>query len=89
MFLIGTQSTERIDRQRVSADHALDRRRLGFGIGRIGSVISPAIAGVLLAMQWQPAQLFMIAAIPTVLASIGVFVLTPVHQSARSNRVEV
>jgi AAHS family 4-hydroxybenzoate transporter-like MFS transporter len=47
----------------------------GFGIGRIGSVISPAIAGVLLAMQWQPAALFMIAAIPTVLASIGLFVL--------------
>jgi hypothetical protein len=38
-------------------------------------VISPAIAGVLLAMQWQPAALFMIAAIPTVLASIGLFVL--------------
>ncbi len=29
-------------------------------------------------MQWQPAQLFMIAAIPTLIASAGVFVLVRV-----------
>jgi AAHS family 4-hydroxybenzoate transporter-like MFS transporter len=76
MFLIGTQSILNASTANV---YPPIMRSTGvgwaFGIGRIGSVISPAIAGVLLAMQWQPAQLFMIAAIPTVLASIGLFVL--------------
>jgi AAHS family 4-hydroxybenzoate transporter-like MFS transporter len=47
----------------------------GFGIGRIGSVLSPGIAGVLVAMQWKPAELFMIAAVPTVVASVGILVV--------------
>jgi MFS transporter, AAHS family, 4-hydroxybenzoate transporter len=76
MFLIGTQSILNASTANV---YPPIMRATGvgwaFGIGRIGSVISPAIAGVLLAMQWQPAQLFMIAAVPTVIASIGLFVL--------------
>jgi hypothetical protein len=44
---------------------------------------------VLLAMQWQPAQLFMIAAIPTVLASIGVFVLLRFIKAREATAVEV
>jgi AAHS family 4-hydroxybenzoate transporter-like MFS transporter len=75
-FLIGTQSILNASTANVYPPSMRSTGvGWGFGIGRIGSVISPAIAGVLLAMQWQPAALFMIAAIPTVLASIGLFVL--------------
>jgi AAHS family 4-hydroxybenzoate transporter-like MFS transporter len=75
-FLIGTQSILNASTADV---YPPSMRSTGvgwsFGIGRIGSVISPAIAGVLLGMQWKPAALFMIATIPTVLASFGLFVL--------------
>jgi AAHS family 4-hydroxybenzoate transporter-like MFS transporter len=75
-FLIGTQSI--LNASTANVYPPIMRSTgvgWGFGIGRIGSVLSPAIAGVLLAMQWQPSALFMIAAVPTVIASIGLFVL--------------
>jgi len=43
----------------------------GFGVGRAGSVLSPVIAGLLLAMHWTPSQLYMIAAVPTLIAGAG------------------
>jgi MFS transporter, AAHS family, 4-hydroxybenzoate transporter len=43
----------------------------GFGVGRGGSVLSPAIAGLLLAMHWTPSQLFLVAAVPTLVAATG------------------
>jgi AAHS family 4-hydroxybenzoate transporter-like MFS transporter len=75
-FLIGTQSA-------LNASSALiyppSLRSTGvgwgFGIGRIGSIISPGIAGVLVAFHWQPGQLFLIAAVPTLIASIMAYVL--------------
>ncbi|HEY1935962.1 MAG TPA: MFS transporter [Acetobacteraceae bacterium] len=47
----------------------------GFGVGRIGSVLSPGIAGLLVAMHWTPSQLFLIAAVPTLAAAFGAFVV--------------
>jgi AAHS family 4-hydroxybenzoate transporter-like MFS transporter len=47
----------------------------GFGVGRIGSVLSPGIAGALMAMHWTPSQLFLIAAVPTLAAAFGAFVV--------------
>jgi len=85
-FLIGTQSA-------LNASSALiyppSLRSTGvgwgFGIGRIGSIISPSIAGVLVAFHWQPAQLFLIAAVPTLVASLTAYVLmTMLRKSAAS-----
>jgi AAHS family 4-hydroxybenzoate transporter-like MFS transporter len=75
-FLIGTQSA-------LNASSALiyppSLRSTGvgwgFGIGRIGSIISPSIAGVLVALHWQPGHLFLIAAVPTFVASMTAYVL--------------
>ncbi len=75
-FLIGTQSA-------LNASSALiyppSLRSTGvgwgFGIGRIGSIISPSIAGILVAFHWQPAHLFLIAAVPTLVASVTAYVL--------------
>lgn len=47
----------------------------GFGVGRFGSVLSPGIAGVLVAMHWTPGELFAIAALPTLAAAFGAFVV--------------
>ena len=75
-FLIGTQS---VLNATTGGAYPSIMRATGvgwsFGIGRIGSVISPGIAGALLAMQWQPSALFMIAAVPTLLACAGTVVL--------------
>jgi len=41
----------------------------GIGIGRIGGVLGPSIAGLLLALHLDPKSLFMLAAIPPLVAS--------------------
>jgi len=90
-FLIGTQSA-------LNASSALiyppSLRSTGvgwgFGIGRIGSIISPSLAGILVAMHWQPARLFLVAAIPTLAASAAAYVLMRAFAAAhrlRSNEV--
>lgn len=46
------------------------------GIGRVGSVIGPVVAGQLLALQWSTPSLFIAAAIPTLFSCIAVFALS-------------
>jgi AAHS family 4-hydroxybenzoate transporter-like MFS transporter len=46
------------------------------GIGRIGGIIGPSIAGALLAAHWVPSQLFVVAAIPTLTTAALVLVLS-------------
>jgi MFS transporter, AAHS family, 4-hydroxybenzoate transporter len=48
----------------------------GIGIGRIGGIIGPSIAGLLLAFQWTPGRLFMLAAFPTLATSAAAFALS-------------
>lgn len=87
IFLIGTQSVLNASCAGVYPPSMRSTGvGWGFGIGRIGSVLSPGIAGVLVAMQWKPAELFMIAAVPTVLASIAI--LTVHWLVRRRERVE-
>jgi len=48
------------------------------GIGRIGGILGPSIAGLLLAFHWTPGRLFMIAAFPTLATSASAFALSHV-----------
>ena len=41
------------------------------GIGRIGSIIGPIIGGLLLSLRWPTRQIFLVAAIPVVIASVA------------------
>lgn len=41
-----------------------------FGVGRMGSVAGPAIGGLLLSIELDTPTLFLVAAVPGVLASI-------------------
>jgi AAHS family 4-hydroxybenzoate transporter-like MFS transporter len=73
IFLIGTQSVLNASCAGVYPPSMRSTGvGWGFGIGRIGSVLSPGIAGVLVAMHWKPGELFMIAAVPTLMASVGI-----------------
>ncbi len=75
-FLIGTQSALNASSAEIYPSSLRSTGvSWGFGIGRIGSILSPAVAGILLAFNWSPAQLFQIAAIPALAASAFAFVL--------------
>jgi AAHS family 4-hydroxybenzoate transporter-like MFS transporter len=45
------------------------------GIGRVGAIVGPVLAGELIARQWTPNQLFLAAAIPAIIASVVTFSL--------------
>jgi MFS transporter, AAHS family, 4-hydroxybenzoate transporter len=59
------------------------------GVGRIGGIIGPSIAGALLAFHWMPSQLFIVAAIPTLVTAALVFILSNAAKDIQgSNRLE-
>ena len=48
---------------------------MGLGVGRVGSISSPLIAGALISAGWTNAQIFSAAIIPAVVASVAVLAL--------------
>jgi AAHS family 4-hydroxybenzoate transporter-like MFS transporter len=42
------------------------------GMGRIGSIVGPVLAGILLAREWQPWQVLLAGAIPALLALVSI-----------------
>jgi MFS transporter, AAHS family, 4-hydroxybenzoate transporter len=42
------------------------------GIGRVGSIIGPMLAGILLSLDWTPAQIFLAGTIPALIAALAV-----------------
>jgi AAHS family 4-hydroxybenzoate transporter-like MFS transporter len=47
----------------------------GLGVGRIGGIAGPSIAGALLSMGWMPRDLFYAAAVPALVSAITMFSL--------------
>jgi AAHS family 4-hydroxybenzoate transporter-like MFS transporter len=47
----------------------------GLGVGRIGSIVGPQVAGILIGLHWQAHQLFLTAAVPALIAACLVLVL--------------
>ena len=47
----------------------------GLGIGRIGAIVGPTLAGALLGLKWSPHQLFLAAAIPALISAVVIFAL--------------
>jgi AAHS family 4-hydroxybenzoate transporter-like MFS transporter len=45
------------------------------GVGRFGSLISPALGGLLLAWQWQVTSIFLAVALPALLAALCVLLV--------------
>lgn len=52
----------------------------GIGIGRIGAIVSPTVAGVLLDAGWQPLHLYGVFAVVFVLAAACLLLLRPASQ---------
>jgi MFS transporter, AAHS family, 4-hydroxybenzoate transporter len=48
----------------------------GLGIGRIGSIVGPYIAGVLLQLQWVPRDLFLLVTIPALVAALAMLLMS-------------
>jgi AAHS family 4-hydroxybenzoate transporter-like MFS transporter len=42
------------------------------GIGRVGSIVGPMLAGMLLSLDWTPAQVFLAGTIPALIAALAV-----------------
>jgi AAHS family 4-hydroxybenzoate transporter-like MFS transporter len=47
----------------------------GLGVGRLGAIVGPMIAGALIARQWSGTSLFYAAAVPAALAVVGTLAL--------------
>jgi AAHS family 4-hydroxybenzoate transporter-like MFS transporter len=56
---------------------------MGLGVGRVGSIASPILAGSALAAGWSNEQIFMAALVPAAVAAISVWVLGVVGRSQR------
>jgi AAHS family 4-hydroxybenzoate transporter-like MFS transporter len=46
-----------------------------FGVGRIGSLVGPFLGGALIALQWDSAHIFMLGAIPALIAACAAIVI--------------
>jgi AAHS family 4-hydroxybenzoate transporter-like MFS transporter len=47
----------------------------GLGVGRIGSIVGPIVAGELISLHWAPRQLFLAAAVPAVISVVGMIAM--------------
>ncbi len=57
----------------------------GLGVGRIGSIVGPTVAGILLSLHWTTHQLFLAAAVPAVIGAAGMLAMRGIIQAhARS-----
>jgi MFS family permease len=53
----------------------LGRRQRALGIGRVGSLLSPVLGGMLLSWQWQVSSIFLAVAVPAFLAAVCVLLV--------------
>lgn len=59
------------------------------GIGRIGSIVGPMLAGMLLAAGWKPQQIFRAGAIPALCAMVAVILTNRLKGKASAYRPEL
>lgn len=50
----------------------------GIGIGRMGAILSPLVAGKLIDADWQPADLYPLFAVAFILAALAVSLMKPI-----------
>lgn len=65
----------------------------GLGVGRVGAIMGPYVAGLLLARHWAPRQIFLVAAIPALISVIVMFslrwVIKPSETAVAANELLV
>jgi AAHS family 4-hydroxybenzoate transporter-like MFS transporter len=58
------------------------------GIGRIGSIIGPALGGLLLSLEWTPRQILLAGMVPAACATVAVFLGSRVYAVRTSYQSE-
>lgn len=58
------------------------------GVGRIGSIVGPMLAGVMLSAGWKPQQIFLAGGIPALCAAIAVLLTTQFRSRLSAYRPE-
>ncbi|MBV8923960.1 MAG: MFS transporter [Bradyrhizobium sp.] len=75
----------------AAAFYPTDLRSTGvgwaLGVGRIGSIAGPAAGGALIGMEWSIGQLFLVAAIPALIAAIAALLLGRSTARAAADRL--
>jgi AAHS family 4-hydroxybenzoate transporter-like MFS transporter len=56
------------------------------GIGRIGSIIGPAIGGLLLSLHWPMREIFLVAAVPVLIASVASLIISFLRRPAEAEQ---
>jgi AAHS family 4-hydroxybenzoate transporter-like MFS transporter len=59
------------------------------GIGRVGSIVGPMLAGILLSLDWTPAQIFLAGTIPALIAALAVLTSRMLGGETNAYRVPV
>jgi nitrate/nitrite transporter NarK len=57
--------------------------------GRLGAIVSPVLAGVLVDRAWTPSQLFILFAVPMIIAALAVAALTRTGSRAANAPTQV
>jgi AAHS family 4-hydroxybenzoate transporter-like MFS transporter len=60
----------------------------GLGVGRIGGIVGPSIAGALVGAQWMPKEIFYAAAIPALISAVTMLSLRWVIKPQTGGTVE-
>ena len=59
------------------------------GVGRVGSIVGPMLAGMLLSLDWTPAQIFLAGTIPALIAALAVLTSQMLGGEANAYRAPV
>jgi AAHS family 4-hydroxybenzoate transporter-like MFS transporter len=59
------------------------------GVGRVGSIVGPAIGGMLLTMGWTPQRIFLAGMAPALCASIAILGSTRLRGQPSAFRAEL
>jgi MFS family permease len=59
------------------------------GVGRVGSIVGPAFAGILLSLDWTAPQIFLAGTIPALVAALAVLTSQMIGGQANAYRAPV
>jgi AAHS family 4-hydroxybenzoate transporter-like MFS transporter len=56
----------------------------GLGVGRMGAIVGPVVAGQLLALHWSAQKLFLVAAVPAVISALFMLCMRPALKTTQT-----
>lgn len=59
------------------------------GVGRVGSIVGPVLAGILLSAGWHPRQIFLAGAVPALCAAVSIMLTGRLRGNASAYRPEL